>query len=47
MGFNVTGKEVATGMHDPLIMFYVVAGIFIIGFIFVVLFYIIEMLGGK
>ncbi len=27
MGFNVTGKEVATGAQDPMVMFYIVAAI--------------------
>ena len=42
MGFNVTGQEVASGVHDPTVMFAIVAIILIIGIIVFGIFYLVN-----
>ena len=44
MGFNVTGQEVATGVHDPAVMFAVAAAIIIIGVIVYGMYYMVTSL---
>ena len=39
MGFNVTGQEVATGVHDPAVMFATAAIIIIIAAIAYAIYY--------
>lgn len=39
MGFNVTGQEVASGVHDPTIMFITAAVIIIVAAIGYVIYY--------